>query len=106
MKYPFPRPPKYLTRVKKSATGHGLFAINEIPAKKFIIEYWGKLVKDEEAEKIRITGNRVFLFSTKKIKPGEEIVYDYGKEYFNAFIKPKGCLCPPCKKKALKKALA
>lgn len=139
MAYPFPRPQKYLTRVKKSPTGHGLFAVNEIPKNKFIIEYWGKLVTDEEAEKIqgrylfelengntivgttrlniaryanhscrgnaevRITGNRVFLYSTKKIKPGEEILYDYGKEYFNAFIKPKGCLCPPCGKKAAKK---
>lgn len=139
MKYPFPRPPQYRLRVRKSKTGHGLFAIDEIPKNRFLIEYWGKLVKDEEAQKIagrylfelgngktivgttrlntaryanhscnpntevRITGNRVFLFSLKKILPGEEIVYDYGKEYFNAFIKSRGCLCPPCEKKKTKK---
>ena len=24
---------------------------------------------------------------------GEEITYDYGKEYFDEYIKPKGCRC-------------
>ena len=30
----------------------------------------------------------------KAIKPGEEITYDYGKEYFDEHIKPFGCRCP------------
>lgn len=39
---------------------------------------------------------RVFIFSIKNIKPGEELTYDYGKEYFNEYIKPKGCRCAKC----------
>jgi len=138
MRYPFPRPQTYQTRVKKSKTGHGLFADQVIPKNKFIIEYWGKLVTDEEAEKIQgkylfelengktivgttrentaryanhsckpnaevhIYGNRVFIYSLRKIEEGEEIVYDYGKEYFNHFIKPYGCKCGKCLKKSEK----
>ena len=41
--------------------------------------------------------NKVFVFSTKKIKAGEEITIDYGKEYFDAYIKPKGCKCKICR---------
>ncbi len=36
---------------------------------------------------------RVFVFSRARIKKGTELAYDYGKEYFDAFIKPKGCRC-------------
>ncbi len=39
---------------------------------------------------------RIFILAIKNIKPGEEIVYDYGKEYFNEHIKPFGCRCPKC----------
>ena len=30
------------------------------------------------------------------IKKGEEITYDYGKIYFNAFIGKENCLCVKC----------
>ena len=42
------------------------------------------------------TGVRVWIWSIKAIKAGEEITYDYGKKYFNAQIKPKGCKCSAC----------
>jgi SET domain-containing protein len=32
----------------------------------------------------------------KNIKPGDEITYDYGEEYFELFLKPKGCKCVKC----------
>ena len=35
----------------------------------------------------------------KNIKPGDEITYHYGRNYFEAFIKDKGCACGHCKKK-------
>ncbi len=37
---------------------------------------------------------RVFILAIKNIKAGEEITYDYGKEYVDEFIKPYGCRCP------------
>lgn len=39
---------------------------------------------------------RVFIMARRKIKAGEELTYHYGKEYFEALIKPKGCKCPKC----------
>jgi SET domain-containing protein len=39
---------------------------------------------------------RVFIFSKRNIKSGEEICYDYGKEYWNDHIKPYGCRCVKC----------
>lgn len=41
-------------------------------------------------------GGKVILRAIKNIEPGEEITYDYGKDYWNAFIKPIGCMCTPC----------
>lgn len=41
-------------------------------------------------------GGKVIIRAIKDIEPGDEITYDYGKDYWNAFIKPIGCLCTPC----------
>ena len=39
----------------------------------------------------------------KNISPGEEINYDYGTDYFKAYLKPIGCKCDACEKKRKKK---
>jgi hypothetical protein len=36
----------------------------------------------------------------KNIKPGDEITYHYGRNYFDAFIKAVGCKCAACARKA------
>lgn len=36
---------------------------------------------------------KIFIVAKKSIKPGEELTYNYGKEYFDAYIKPYGCRC-------------
>ena len=46
-----------------------------------------------------IVRGKVILRAIKRIKPGEEITYDYGKEYFNLFLAPSGCRCTACRKK-------
>jgi uncharacterized protein len=43
-----------------------------------------------------ITRGRVWIWSKKNIQPGEEIAYDYGKEYFDGIIKEIGCRCEKC----------
>jgi uncharacterized protein len=43
-----------------------------------------------------ISGRRVWIWSRRNIKPGEEIAYDYGKEYFDDVITPAGCKCEKC----------
>ena len=43
-----------------------------------------------------LSGRRVWIWSKKNIRVGEEITYDYGKEYFEDVIKPMGCKCEKC----------
>lgn len=52
MPHPTPRPPLFPLRVGKSATGFGIFADEDIPADRFIIEYWGEVVPNEVADKV------------------------------------------------------
>jgi SET domain-containing protein len=39
---------------------------------------------------------KVIIRAIKKIRPGEEITYDYGEDYFDLIIKPIGCKCDKC----------
>ena len=118
--------------IKRAATGLGLFAVNDIPARKRIIEYVGPLVPNEEVETSRgkyffgvnrkwsidgsprfnlaryinhsckpnaeafVSGRRVWIWSKKRIEAGEELTIDYGEEYFEDQIKPRGCRCVAC----------
>lgn len=40
---------------------------------------------------------RVYIYAKRNIKEGEELTYNYGKEYVDQFIKPEGCRCEKCK---------
>ncbi len=46
-----------------------------------------------------VKGHKVIIVARKKIQPGEEITYDYGKDYFDIFLKPVGCQCEKCREK-------
>lgn len=128
-------PGDYKVKVKRSSAGLGLFAEEEIPKGKCIIEYVGRvLTKEEETTitsqylfevnskktidggarsntaryinhscrpncEVEIRKGRVFIMTRRKIKAGEEFNYDYGKEFWNEYIKPKGCKCEKCLEK-------
>jgi len=47
--------------------------------------------------KILIKNRRINIHALRNIKAGEELTYNYGKEYFNAYIKPSGCKCKKCR---------
>ena len=49
---------------------------------------------------VDIRRGRILLFAKRNIKVGEELHYDYGEEYVNEYIKPYGCQCHVCKKRA------
>ena len=48
---------------------------------------------------------RVFIHALRRIKPGEELAYDYGKSYFNEYLKDV-CACPKCKPEKLRAVAA
>jgi len=125
-------PGGYSLAVRRSKTGKGLFAEQDIPKGVCIVEYIGRPISEKEAESdngkyyfevgrnLTIDGNiptniaryinhsclpnceamgprgKVFIFSSKRIKAGTELTYDYGEEYFDRHIKPKGCRCEKC----------
>ncbi len=41
-------------------------------------------------------GLAVRIYARRAISPGDELSYDYGKEYFDAYIRPRGCGCDWC----------
>ena len=53
-----------------------------------------------------VVKGKVILRARKKIKPGEEITYDYGREYFDIFLKPAGCKCAKCVERRRKRRRA
>jgi hypothetical protein len=120
-------------RVGRSRTGLGLYATEPIRTGKFIIEYFGKLVRWDDIDNLQskylfdlnkrwaIDGaprrntaryinhsckpnavpygvkGKIKIYARRTIQPGEEITYDYGKEYFDEFLKPIGCACEACR---------
>ena len=50
------------------------------------------------------TIKNIWIIAKRKIKAGEEITYNYGKAYFEEFIKPNGCKCEKCKAVKLQSA--
>jgi len=43
-----------------------------------------------------IVKGTIKIRALKTIKPGDEIAYNYGRGYFDTFIKPLGCKCLAC----------
>jgi len=39
---------------------------------------------------------RIFLRARRRIEPGEEITYDYGRAYFDLFLAQGRCRCATC----------
>jgi SET domain-containing protein len=48
---------------------------------------------------------RVFIHARRRIKAGEELNYDYGRNYFNEFLKSI-CACPKCEERRTGEARA
>ena len=51
-----------------------------------------------------VTGRRIWIWSKRKIKAGDEITLDYGKKYFDDYIRPKGCRCAACRAREVRAA--
>jgi SET domain-containing protein len=53
---------------------------------------------------VSIRGGRVFVYTLRAIKPGEELVYDYGIDYLRNVIGKSRCKCSRCRKRRAKRA--
>jgi SET domain-containing protein len=53
-----------------------------------------------------VVEGRVILRAIETIAPGDEITYDYGREYFDIFLGPGGCKCAKCVARRRKKRAA
>ncbi len=49
-----------------------------------------------------IRKHRIYIMALRKIKAGEEILYNYGEEYWDEHIGPKLCRCDKCREKRVK----
>jgi SET domain-containing protein len=125
-------------RIGRSRTGLGLFATAPIKKRTLIVEYRGRKLTTEQADKVEARGNRylyeinsrwtidgttrknlgryanhscrpnaeahqighqVFIRAIKGIKPGDEITWNYGRDYYLNVITPSGCKCDKCREK-------
>jgi hypothetical protein len=68
-----------------------------------VARYINHACKPNAESDVRPRKRKVFIRAIKNIEPGEEINYDYGTDYFKAYLKPIGCKCDACEKKRKKK---
>jgi uncharacterized protein len=68
-----------------------------------VARYINHSCKPNAESDVKPRKRRVYIRAIKNIEPGEEINYDYGTDYFKAYLKPIGCKCHACEKKRAKK---
>ncbi len=98
-------------RVGRSRTGlenKYLFELNnrwtiDGSVRKNIARYINHACKPNAESDVKPRKRKVVIRAIKNIEPGEEINYDYGTDYFKAYLKPIGCKCDACEKKRKKK---
>jgi uncharacterized protein len=71
--------------------------------RKNVARYINHACKPNAESDVRPRKRKVFIRAIKNIEPGDEINYDYGTDYFKAYLKPIGCKCVACEKKRKKK---
>jgi len=68
-----------------------------------IARYVNHACKPNAESDVKPRKRRVYIRAIKNIEPGDEINYDYGTDYFKAYLKPIGCKCAACEKKRRRK---
>ena len=70
--------------------------------RKNVARYINHACKPNAESDVKPRKRKVIIRAIKNIEPGEEINYDYGTDYFKAYLKPIGCKCASCEKKRKK----
>src|ERR1700741_3251846 len=71
--------------------------------RKNIARYINHSCKPNAESDVKPRKRKVFIRAIRNIEVGEEINYDYGTDYFKAYLKPIGCKCQGCERKRAKK---
>jgi hypothetical protein len=86
---------KYLFELNSRWTIDGSIRAN-------VARYINHACKPNAESDVKPRKRKVVIRAIKNIEPGEEINYDYGTDYFKAYLKPIGCKCAACEKKRKK----
>src|SRR3954454_24291040 len=70
--------------------------------RKNIARYINHACRPNAESDVSARNRKVVIRAIKDIAPGEEINYDYGTDYFKAYLKPIGCKCESCERKRKK----
>ncbi|GLR90723.1 SET domain-containing protein [Bradyrhizobium iriomotense] len=70
--------------------------------RKNVARYINHSCRPNAESDVRPRERKVFIRAIRNIEAGDEINYDYGTDYFKAYLKPIGCKCPSCEKKRKK----
>ena len=70
--------------------------------RKNVARYINHACKPNAESDVKPRKRKVFIRAIKNIEAGDEINYDYGTDYFKAYLKPIGCKCAACEKKRKK----
>src|SRR6516225_8020920 len=71
--------------------------------RKNVARYINHSCRPNAESDVRPRERKVYIRAIKNIEPGDEISYDYGTDYFKAYLKPIGCKCDSCERKRRKK---
>jgi hypothetical protein len=71
--------------------------------RKNVARYINHACRPNAESDVKPRKRKVIIRAIKNIEPGDEINYDYGTDYFKAYLKPIGCKCDSCEKKRKKK---
>src|SRR5271169_3779201 len=71
--------------------------------RKNVARYINHACKPNAESDVKPLKRKVFIRAIKNIEVGEEINYDYGTDYFKAYLKPIGCKCVACARKRSRK---
>ena len=71
--------------------------------RKNVARYINHACRPNAESDVKPRKRKVVIRAIKNIEPGDEINYDYGTDYFKAYLKPIGCKCDACEKKRKKK---
>ena len=68
--------------------------------RKNVARYINHACRPNAESDVKPRKRKVFIRAIKNIEPGEEINYDYGTDYFKAYLKPIGCKCDGLREEA------